>query len=642
MAASSCSTSDASTRDKFLSLFPDGAEAASEAFDALMVAQAESPARPFEVTTIKGEKLCFFFEVGYGNEVASMLSSIVSRHKSCIFHKAVGMSLSPCDPGVATLVDTLPCTECLNRIPKLLRMWGKNGSVLFAGLERDDVPDPFKPLFDACTLRKAQVMGIRVVEYGETVLYIPNFGVRDDGKKYYHFYAPTSDQSDEGIDAIYWARAAHKYFPLWDAFCKKHSAPGISASLEAVVHILNEDVPYGEKILGATKWGATCITDDYTRVSPMERSLRCMRAIAAAPALREVNPITDVWQPVCTFFHQLNSNLMEIVEVSGSRDQLAKWVASRFDPRVYMQTTAEPSEAQIHDTIRAMTENGGDPYTKVMKLSELPAYGGKLFVQDDDGSGLAALGAMVARATSSRSSGPPRGAAGFATRSREIGSIHGGMKYASHVQLFNGLESNDTVEVYVGQERDRDGIAYGACAAYTHHGGFSDFTKLPFWRSYPRAHPSSPHAGNLSKGWHRVSGILPVDDGAGPHQFIYIIPGAKLWDHNTNICHEEFIKTEFKRGFRKVFGRLKNMTKPRIPDGPLAVGFGICRATADGLTVTQTGMNNRDSALMVRINGEIHKMHRFSYPKDVFIPVETRDDGAVTASSTDVSVSLLS
>lgn len=338
---------------------------------------------------------------------------------------------------------------------------------------------------------------------------------------YNHWVIPTTDACELNGETIEFYQAAlHKYIPLMLRLFERLGKSGFEDSIYVVVSLLPK-VIFGNKIEEAAKWAKKWISEDFGSKTPVQQVIQVSNALLSSPIFNTGGV------PTCPWFHQISSNLSDLMAKAHDEKSFINMINDRFSPENYQRRTAKPSERQTVITTQTLGEF--EMYT--LDLSDVPDCEGVILESNADDA------SMTGSNSSASSSYASSKACGFATRCTKM----------TFMDLMLGGK-----EFWIEQANHPICYALGTTLApslltpayVTQYAGIG---MSMTWCFYNSPKDSDYQQCNLPcSGWVRVCGILPMGlqpDGSGRRKnYLLMVDNALVPSNRSRGCFPEMLK----------------------------------------------------------------------------------------------------
>lgn len=437
------------------------------------------------------------------------------------------------------------CHECATRLVKWLKYTDSCG-VSFISFSENQ-PRRFAKLAryvnNLSSTQKKLTGTITIVR--DSTFYEPKFV---GGFDHYTVTTVSSLPTKNNNEADMYELAYHRYRPLFEQMYNKHSGWGLYNSLEICVKAL-EAVPYGSKLVPATKWLMENQCRNWTTMKPEYK----VNFLTTVVMCSHVTP--DSNDQVCIpFYHTLNGNVLELLSCANNKEALEKMIENRLSPHNYQRRTAPPKQGNIDN---AMSEL--DDFTvTLMSKDDCLLYGG------------VKKGEKPTSSSSAFAAMKKKGASAFAGRATPISSSPSTIR-----ELIECLKNGDDISIK----------SAGVVQLFNHTCRKSQY---PFWWLFMSGFRSS-----ISQ----VSHIVTIGDVGSPHCSVFF---ANKFSQSTEKQNPgkpffpEFLTPDVRRTCGKAFEALKHTMIVKSKTNPF-IGIGTSVKDSSGTLY---------SPLEVTVNGK--------------------------------------
>ena len=425
---------------------------------------------------------------------------------------------------------------------------------------------------------------------------------------YEHYYLDPSNICDNSVNLNLLDKAFKTYTPLLISLFDRHEFrsemawEGMKNSLELVIEIF-ESVDYGLKLVPCSRWFLDCFnrtTTPFCHMSLSEKMDFIGKAITSAPISNGANG-----SAVITFYHQINKNVLNLLDSAKDKQSMKKMVKERLSPNNYQQKTALPSKASIE----IAREKLGHFTTSLMTTEILETYKHAIKVDNSNKKNLYGSSSEneksiydMVRSKSSKHEQFTNTAAGFASRAASSNSStklpfvtksYDASYEITMTDLIENIKNGNIWKLEVEASRLPTNAYVAECSLAR--------KKMIFdhpWLFLNRQPNRFPNHGTLE-----VTHLVPIIIQTHTN-CIFIIKGARKAHENKPItshcCLPEFLSTEYHQ-CKSVFKEIGLSTGISVPtSGELAFGF--------GLSVSK-GSSSLCQSCQLYINGSHESIH---------------------------------
>jgi hypothetical protein len=404
-----------------------------------------------------------------------------------------------------------------------------------------------------------------------------------------HYYMNPSAVSSEGIDLLLMNKAFHRYqrlmSTLFDKFMTQEDWDGMIESLEIMLKILS-GATYGHKFVSSTTWFLNCFKRSekpFYRMSLIERANFIGNAICSAPIGHEIGN-----QAAIPFYHQVNDNILGLLESAKGEEAMRKMVEMRLDPNFYQQKTAAPKAGAVAMAAKELGQFSMSIAT-VKEIETDPRFSATIKVGKSTNSQSSEtttdIYAGLRTKGNNNSTRNPTGAAGFASR---VGNN------PNRLPAFVGRDNRGkpTMTVEELMRNVNNGNIYDIEVYYTSEFHEAVLTSTTL-KEEKLIHPHTwLFLNNQAKRFQtykylKVTHIVPIVTQTHSN-CIFVMEGARdainRLPIHSNLCLGEFLNSKYhacKSTFMEV-GRMMGTKTPPASEGELAFGFGVSKAKQNG------------------------------------------------------------
>jgi hypothetical protein len=466
---------------------------------------------------------------------------------------------------IASVHSELKCATCKKFMVEYGLLSDSDGNTPFSGADSTI----YKVLADASA--PAPYYDISEHAFFPVVITSSNSVFGNDGSvPFTHFHLKFQDVSNLEtfgkkltLDEI--NQAMTKYLPLLHNMQMTHGKPGIHASLDLCLQVLDK-VTYGDRFKENTKWFRTHVVENYNTLPVQTKWNVLMKMLFDTPLSRGIKEM------ICTAYHQVTGNILDGLTSARDAHALERMLTARLDPSNYCRPTAIPTTNEL-DVAIACLKDTGFAIELMTEKDLLGRYGGiKCFTPENE-ERRSAVDMM--QSTLNTLTLEKRSASNFAARSTNEGVLH-----VNTIMDVIKIAETTPVEVYGGRpicltvypDTAKDVVIHPHLWMFHNGSTHSDFSM--------DESPTSHRADNI------VNCNMATSCRIYGRNVFFICKGAS--PKKSNIWpgyFPEFLSPAYQRKCRVAFEHLNRTSKLVYPKGsvpPYAFGIGTSAMNDSG------------------------------------------------------------
>jgi hypothetical protein len=413
---------------------------------------------------------------------------------------------------------------------------------------------------------------IRIVRTNLVCNYPKFEGSSNFGKNWQHWTLTVAEENQTSksinrkkLDLI--ESAFHRYLPsLLPEMVIKLAGDGTPENIQAAIDslILMEKclhkAPYGDHWLAPLRWISKMFEDLKTnKINILKMQQREKWAFFAQHLL--YSPISeDLQGAVCTFYHTVNRNIIDLLGSAYNEDAMIKMITERLSPENHLRR--DPNADLSENEIKIAMNQLGDFTNTMMTLDEAASQPHAIVLNVKEKSSLDDFKQLIDVTKKDKDMNAP---ANFAARSGNSAAVLEIKDIKTFEQLFGYLIKNPNTKLEVNTE------TLTPC--------YMAKTTL---KEEALAHPhlwlflNGDKASKLSLGtWATVNTIVPMYKYIKNHRnFVFFMNETKIVGNVPNCNLPVYLSSKYTRVCGKAYERLNTLSNITVPVGQVAIGMG--------------------------------------------------------------------